>query len=40
MCHVEKQHEITVYIHIVSYLESRVRVVNARRLEKRPVGHD
>jgi len=39
-CEVEEQHDIAVYIHVVSYLETRVRVVNARTFKERPLHHD
>ena len=39
-CQVEDTHEIAVYIHVVSYLGIRVRVVNARNFKERPVPHD
>jgi len=40
VCQVEAEHEIAAYIHVVSYLETRVRVVNARNFKERPVPHD
>ena len=39
-CQVEKQHEIAAYIRVVSYLESRIRVVNTRPFEERSLHHD
>ena len=39
-CEVNELYEIAVYIHIVCYLQSCVRVMYAGRLEKRPVIHD
>jgi len=39
-CEVKELHEIAVYIHIVCYLQSRVRVTYAGRLEQPPVAHD
>ena len=37
MCQVQKWHEIAVYIHVVIYLDTRVRVENARPLKERPL---
>ena len=39
-CHIEEKHEIAVYIHVVGYLETRFRVVNARHFKERIVSHD
>jgi len=39
-CQVEEFHEIAVYVHVVSYLETRIRVVNTRTFKERPVPHD
>ena len=39
-CKIVHYHEETVYIHVVSYLESRVRVVNADAFEQCSLSFD
>jgi len=37
---IEEEREITLYVHVVRDLEIRVRMMNARAFEERPITND